>query len=85
MVMRPQIEKLRVRIEALAAIGEGASRPVYVWRECWEAEEEVLERHYGRHPEDRRAKHIITFGWAGCSCVRCEAVTPARHIEGVQT
>jgi hypothetical protein len=70
MVTRPQIEKLSARIEALAAITDGDSRPAYVWRDCWETEDEALERHYGRHPEHRRAKHIITFGWAGCSCAR---------------
>jgi hypothetical protein len=73
MATRAQIVRLEQRIEALAAITDGDNRPAYMWRECWETDEEMLERHYGRHPEDRRAKQIFTFRWAGCSCGRCEA------------
>jgi predicted ArsR family transcriptional regulator len=58
---RSQITRLTARIEALATAAEG--RPAYVWRNSGESEEEAFARHYGEHPEDRKARQTFIFQW----------------------
>jgi hypothetical protein len=60
---RSQITKLTARIEALAAAADGSARPAYLWRNTGESEEEALARHYGEHPEDRKARQTFIFQW----------------------
>jgi hypothetical protein len=65
MVTRPQIEKLSARIEALVAAANGNARPVYVWRELEESDEQALARHYSERPADRAARQTFIMSWAG--------------------
>ena len=64
-VTRPQIEKLTARIEALVAAADGDARPVYVWRELEESDEQALARHYSAWPADRAARQTFIISWAG--------------------
>jgi len=60
-MMRSKIEKLSVRIEALAAASEG--RVVYIWRDRGQTVIEACERHHQLCPEDRKASQTYIIGW----------------------
>ena len=61
MASRGQIARIAARIEGLAQQSDG--RPVYVWRNCGETEEQALDRHYADRPGDRAARSTYVFGW----------------------
>jgi hypothetical protein len=60
MVTKAQIDRIAIRIEALAPKSD---RVAYVWRTPGESEEEVLERHYLTSPADRFDGQTYIFSW----------------------
>jgi hypothetical protein len=65
MATKGQIIRLAARIEGLAQQSDSRKAVAFVWRDCGETEEQVLERHYAEWPEDRAAKKIYVFSWRG--------------------